>query len=444
MKRIAFLMLMLAGFALHAQKQAKPNLGKAYSLLSEGKVAEAKGIVDAATTYEKTMNDGKTYYYRGLVYTTIDTSSNEQVHALDPNAFQIAMKSFAKADSMAGKNEYFVQPGGGLPEMKSIQMERLANYYLDKSIKKFQADEPDYNGSLEVLDKSRAVFEKQIKGPYQNDTLAYYVGAIVASQTENPEKTMDYANKYVEKGGKSRDIFLVMYQTYATGPQENLEKAMEVVNKAKKALPNDTMWPKIEIELLINAGKAQQAKSGLEDALRQNPNDKLLHFYLGIVNSKLADVSRAKVDSVINAAGGKITPKNQSLVASLNNESTPYLEAARKSYQEALRLDPTYFEAQFQLANTYLVEVDKTVKEYNATGNTAADSKRRSELIQQRTKKAEVAIPYLEKAEQMKAPDKDGQIEVLQKLSLLYYFTADDKNTNRINKKLKDLGVSDE
>jgi hypothetical protein len=84
------------------------------------------------------------------------------------------------------------------------------------------------------------------------------------------------------------------------------------------------------------------------------------------------------------------------------------------------------------------------VKEYNATGNTAADSKRRSELIQQRTKKAEVAIPYLEKAEQMKAPDKDAQVEVLQKLSLLYYFTADDKNTNRINKKLKDLGVSDE
>jgi tetratricopeptide (TPR) repeat protein len=119
------------------------------------------------------------------------------------------------------------------------------------------------------------------------------------------------------------------------------------------------------------------------------------------------------------------------------------LEGARKSFEEALRIDPAYFEAQFYLANTYLLAVDKTSKTLSATGNTPKDSKRRSELVQQRVKESEIALPYLEKAEKMKAPDKDTEIEVLQKLALLYYYTADDKNAARVAKKLKDLGVEE-
>jgi hypothetical protein len=62
MKRITLLMLMLATVVVYAQKPVKPNLNKVPTLWKEGKLAEAKEMVDAATTYEKTMNDGKTYY----------------------------------------------------------------------------------------------------------------------------------------------------------------------------------------------------------------------------------------------------------------------------------------------------------------------------------------------------------------------------------------------
>jgi hypothetical protein len=63
--------------------------------------------------------------------------------------------------------------------------------------------------------------------------------------------------------------------------------------------------------------------------------------------------------------------------------------------------------------------------------------------VQQRVKQSELAIPFLEKVEKMEHPDKDSEIEVLQKLSLLYYYVADDKNVARIDKKLKALGVTD-
>lgn len=409
MKRILFLLLMLSTVVAFAQKQAKPNINKALNSWKEGKLSEAKEIIDAATTYEKTMNDGKTWYYRGLIYSTIDTTSNEQFKSLDPNPLKVAVESFAKAKSL-GKagTDYFIQDANALPQTQTTQLELLANYYLDKGLRAFQ-DDADNAKSLELLKKSKSVFESGVLTPYRNDTLAYYVEALVAQQTDSLDLAIESANKYFEKGGKSRDMYTIMYQIYYQGPKEDKTKALEVVRTARKLFPSNPDYPKMEIGLLIDMGKIEEAKSGLEEAIKTEPGNKILHFYLGYANTR--------------------TDNN---------------EGARKHFQEAIKLDPTYFEAQFYLANTYLVDVDKTSKDLQNVPNTAAYSKKRSELIQKRVKESEIAIPFLEKAEKMQAPDKDSQIEVLQKLGQLYYYTADDKNSARIEKKLKELGVTED
>src|SRR5690349_24761683 len=107
MNRILFI-LMLASVVTLAQKQQKPNINKALTLMKEGKLNEAKDMIDAATTYEKTMNDGKTWYYRGLIYSALDTTSNETYKALDPEPLKVALESFKKADQLGKKDtEYF-------------------------------------------------------------------------------------------------------------------------------------------------------------------------------------------------------------------------------------------------------------------------------------------------------------------------------------------------
>lgn len=407
MKRVIFLMLMLASATAFAQKQQKPNIGKALKAMQEGKLNEAKDIIDAATTYEKTMNDGKTWYYRGLIYASIDTTSNETFKALDPDPLKVALESFAKADEIGknDKNEYFIQaPGELVPVTKSQQLEILANYYLNKGINKYQ-DDQDMDASLAYLAKTKQVFENGTMKAYPNDTLTYYVEALVANQAEKPELAEASALRYLEKGGKSKDAYLILYQMYQA---QDKEKALELLRKARKAHPTNADFPKMEIGLLIDMNKIEEAKSGLEQEVKNEPNNKVLQFYLGYTLSKMDQ-----------------------------------LEASRQAFEKALAIDPGYFEAQFYLANTYLLAVDKTSKELSATGNTPKDSKRRSELVQQRVKHSETAIPYLEKAEKMKAPDKDSEIEVLQKLALLYYYTADDKNADRVAKKLKALGVEE-
>jgi tetratricopeptide (TPR) repeat protein len=409
MKRILFLLLMLGSAAAFAQKQAKPNINKALTAWKEGKFDEAKQIIDAATTYEKTMNDGKTWYYRGLIYASLDTTSNEQYKALEPNPLKVSMESFNKAKQMGKEGtEYFVQGADLLPVTQTIQLEGFANHYLNKGLRAFQED-GDNAQSLAYLNKTKTIFESGILSPYRNDTLTYYVEAIVAQQSDSLDLAIESANNYLEKGGTSKDIYNILYQIYYSGPKEDKNKALEVVRKGRAAFPANAEFPKMEIGLLIDMGKIEEAKAGLIEAIKKEPGNKILHFYLGYAYTKTDNTAEA-----------------------------------RKAFEEALKVDPAYWEAQFYLANTYLVDVDKTSKELSNVPNTPAYSKKRSELVQKRVRESETALTYLEKAENMKAPDKESEIELLQKLGQLYYYTADDKNSARVQKKLKALGVTEE
>ncbi len=406
MKRILFLMLMLVNIGVFAQKQQKPNINKALKAFQEGKLAEAKDMIDAATTYEKTMDDGKTWYYRGVIYAAIDTTSNEQFKALHPDALTVALESFEKADQM-GKagSEYFITDGTSvMPITKSQQVEMLANYYLDKGIKEFQ-DEGDYEASLRSLAKTQKVAEKAFKEkPYANDTLAYYVTALVAQQSDSLDLAVENANKYIEKGGKGKDAYLILYQIYSNGPKEDKEKALEVVRQGKKALPNNPDFPKLEIGLLIDMNKIDEAKTNLETALKSEPDNKILHFYLGYTNSR-----------------------------------TENLEEAKKNFNDALKIDPNYFDAQYYLAQLYLIDANKIRDEMKSLGMSAADKKKAAALDKQLVEKFKIALPYWERAEQLNPKD----IDVLERLRTIYYYLGDDAKETRVAKRLKELGAEE-
>ena len=405
MKRVLVLVFVLPALVF-AQKPVKPNLNKALASWREGKLDEAKEIIDLATTYEKTMGDGKTWYYRGLIYASMDTTSNEAYKSLATDPLKTSIESFAKAETLQTKagSDYFLPPDATspMPVTKTQQVQNLANIYLQQGIDKVQND--DFEGSVTSLEKCAAVFDNTLK-TYENDTLAYYVLALAAMNAEMYDKVDPAVKKYYEKGGKSKDGYILMYQIY-TGAKEDKEKALAVVREAKATLPDNTDFPRMEIGLLIDLNRTEEAKVGLENAVAKNPDDKILRFYLGYTYGQLKDNANAE-----------------------------------KQYNEALRIDPTYFEAQYYLAQIYLAEVDNLTKEINNLGISAADNKRKPQLYQDRVKACETAIPYMEKVEKMKAPSTESQIEVLEKLQMLYYYVADDAKEKVVKQKLKALGA---
>jgi tetratricopeptide (TPR) repeat protein len=383
---------MLVTVAAYAQKAPKPNINKALSSWKEGKLDEAKSMIDLATTYEKTMNDGKTWYYRGLIYASLDTTSNETYKSLAPDAFKTALESFAKADQLAnGKNEYFVQDASGLPQLKSQQMTVWANSYLNKGANFYQ--EEDYKGAIENFEKVQQILP--------NDTTAFFYSGFAANQSEEYDKALEHFAKYIEKGGKSSDAYSLMINIYS-GPKEDKEKALSVVREAKAKFPKNADFPKVEIGLLIDLKRIDEAKSGLEAAIQKEPNNKVLHFYLGYTN------------------------------ASLNK-----LDDAKKNYEDALKIDPQYFEAQLYLAKLMYNDAAVIKKEMANLGISAADKKKKLEMDKVLVDKLKVALPYWEKAEKLNPSDQ----EVLDVLYAIYADLDMQDQMKRIQSRYKQLGI---
>jgi len=187
-----------------------------------------------------------------------------------------------------------------------------------------------------------------------------------------------------------------------SGPRENKEEALKLVREAKAKFPNNTDFPKVEIGLLIDLKRIDEAKTGLEAAVKKEPNNKILHFYLGYANANM----------------------NQN-------------EAAKKNYEDALRLDPKYFEAAFYLAKLMYTDAANLKKEMASLGISAADRKKKFEIDKVLVDKLKLALPYWEAAEKINPNDQ----EVLDMLFSIYRDLGMEEQTKRIEKRFKELGL---
>ena len=371
--------------------QKKPNINRALNAFKAGKLDEAKQIIDAATTYEKTMDKGDTWYYRGLIYAAIETSSNEAYKSLAPDAFDVALESFDKAEQMSdGKSEYNIIGANGLPILKPQQMEIWASTYINMGATQYQQD--DIEGALENFEKTSKILP--------DDTTAYFYSAIVANSLEKYDVSYDKFRAYIDKGGTSPDAYSMMLNLL-NGPLDNKEKALELVREARQKFPDHADFGKVEIGTLIDMGKIEEAKTGLEEAVKKEPDNKILHFYLGYVNSSLGNS-----------------------------------EAAIKSYEEALRIDPNYFDAQLLVAKEMYKPAEKIKREMANLGISAADRKKKLELDSQLVEKLKLALPYWEKAEKMNPTE----TEVLDALSSIYGDLGMTAQAQRIEQRYKELG----
>ncbi len=392
MKRVTLLLLMLAAVSVYAQKTVKPNLNKALSAWKEGKLDEAMTIIDLATTYEKTMNDVKTWYYRGLIYASIDTTSNETFKALSPDAFAIAIESFNKADEMNGAGkELFIQDDLGLPILKSQQMAYWGINYLNQGASYYQEDE---------LEKAVQSFEKA-QAVQPTDTLAYFYAGFAANSLEDYDKAIAAFQKYIELGGESLDAYLSIINTYS-GPKEDKEEALKWVRLAKPKFPDNADLPKVEIGLLIDLKRIDEAKTGLVSAIKSEPDNKILHFYLGYTNSSLE-----------------------------------LFEEAKKNYEAALKIDPQYFEAQLYLAKLMYKDALEIKVAMSNLGISAEDKKKRFELDGKLVEKLELALPYWERAEKINPDDQ----EVLDTLYSIYTDLDLQPQLKRVREREKELGM---
>lgn len=386
---------MIMPFVVLAQKPIKPSIPKAERALRNGEYAEAKDIIDATVSNEKFAKNAKAWYLKGLIYAAIDTTKNEAAKSLVAEPFPIAKESFEKAYALDPDNGSFINGPEGFPMLTDQVNAYLAQSYFEKGIKAYQ-DDKDYKEAFKQVERTLYFVP--------NDTsILMNAGIFFAPSADEHEKSIQYLNKYLEQGGTSTDAYTMLFSVYRDELKDN-DKALEVVKKAMKAHPKNSEFPKYELDMYVRMGKLVDAKEAMEKQAASDPTDAETRYFLGVINQRLDD----------NAT-------------------------ARKWYDEAVKIDPQYFEPRLAIAELVHLDAKKVKQEMNQLGITAEDKKKRFELDKTLVENLKKALPYWEAAEKI-SPDDE---KVLDNLYSIYSDLDMRPQMARIEKKMKALGLWD-
>ena len=389
MKKIVIAALLALPSIAFAQKEVKPNINKALNALKTGKYDEAKSMIDAATTYEKTMNDGKTWFYRGLIYGALDTTS---AYKSTEDLTTVAATSFKKAEELSGgkASTYFIQDANGGMLLYDQAKSSISQRYLYNGDKLFATDQ---------FKEALILFEKGITYT-DGDTVFYQYAGYAAYNAEERKKASEYLRKYVEKGGRQTQALtmapLLEYE------DKNFEQALADARAVLKVLPAQKDMKIVELNSLIELKRYDEASKLLETNLAKNPNDAQENYLLGMLNNELGKEDEAK-----------------------------------KNFENAVKADPKHLEASLALARFAYKDAKEIKDEMNKLSISAADKKKRYELDDIYVSKLKTVLPYWEKCEKLKPDDQT----VLDALYLMYSDLDNKAGLARIEKRYKELGV---
>lgn len=376
---VAFAVLLsLAGFA-----QKPPKINQANTSREKGDLATAKDIIDQAIVHEKTKDNGKTWYYRGLIYATLDTTSNPQYAGMKAGALQEAMAAFKKADEIdpEGKN-YYTTGEMGLPILKEQQVGGYYGYYYNIAVEAFQTEK--YPEAVAAFESSYTIMP--------SDTNSYINAAYAAHSGELYEQAVKNYKLSIENGAESKDLYN-NYVSILAYSLDKKEEALNVVNEALKKFPNDGVLQKTRINLFIQLDRIKDAKEDLLAAIAAEPGNATLYFTLGVLNEEIKD-----------------------------------LPAAVDAYKKAIEIDPNQYESNFNYGVLLINEANDVIKESNSLGLSKADMKKAEQLEPVIKDKLRAAMPQWERVYEIKPTDKTA-IE-----TLAYIYTQ-----LRINDKAKKM-----
>jgi tetratricopeptide (TPR) repeat protein len=260
------------------------------------------------------------------------------------------------------------------------------------------------------------------------DTLYLYYAASSAVNAQDFDASLDY---YLQL--KNLGFSGVSMNYYATNTETNVEEVFgdkATRDFAVKTLKSHTN-PKNEksdskraeivknIALIyVSQGKDEMALAAMADARKENPDD--LGLLLSEANVYLKMGNREKFKMLMEEATAK-DPNNAELQYNLGVLAAEggNLEESKKYYNKALSIDPKYVDAYNNLAVVILGEEAKLVEEMNGLGTSSADNRRYDELKSQRADLYREAIPYLEKALELRNTNIDAARTLMNIYSVL-------------------------
>lgn len=361
----AFLMITSSVFCLSIF-YAQPNkLVTGYGYLRDGELDKAKENIDAASVHEKTKNRAKTWAYKGQVYLQIGLSTNEEYKKLEEYPFEIMFESYKKGKEIGGSEWEMFEKDANSHILLGSNMafnqgvEAYNNKDYKKAIRKFKT-------SIDLKSSNGIV-----------DSLAFYNLALAQDENGDADDAIESYKKCIEINYQVEDCYQnILYIYLAEGKDPN-----KLVNEALAKFPNSPIIISGYTNYLLRSGDYINAKKQVEKLLQIQPNSYNYHYTLGVINQQLAD----NIEAVNN-------------------------------YNQAIKLNPDYFDAYYNLGALYFNE---GVELNNLISDSDFDETKLEKLNQELNGKFKKSITYLEKAHQLEPNDRNTMFSLVQIYSKL-------------------------
>ena len=360
MKKVMILLaVLLTANVMMAQKKDRTD---AYMYNRNGQYEKAMISIEKCVNHEQFMgmkpNDqSQAWLYRASIYQNILQSGDEELIAKAPNALEIVYESLMNCM----KNPEFLQD----PQNKQEIYQRVGNvmntYYTQGAdlynAGKFAEATPMFKKAYDIA--------KSLGSQDANDMLN--LAATSALRAQDYETALAYFTELKDNGVDSVDLYKHLAACY--NGMGNAEQAMAMINAGLEKNPSDAGLILEKVNAYLKEGKGAEAVEDLNRLRELDPENAQLLFVLGTI------------------------------YGDENNKDIYDAEKALKYYEDALKINPSYYDATYNIGVLYTAMANDYIKQANEiTGISKKELEQYDGLMEQANELLRTGLPYLKQA----------------------------------------------
>lgn len=351
MKQLTFLisLVLLISIGLNAQTNKRTS---AYMYLQNGQLDKAKESIDEAIVHEKTSVDAKTWLYRGQIYYQLATGNFPMFNNLAENAPNIAYESLLNAKKYDAKEKY--------DDEISQYLSLLVQVFYVEGGTNFQ--EQNYGGAIEDFKKA---YEISLANDVIDTVAAFNIG-MAGVLSDNPAVAAEYLEVCVDV--QFDDPRVYTFYNRSAKQLGDTTRAFEIIKMGRERYPNELSLLLEEAQLYLETDQKDLLLESLMKAVEADPGNANLYFLIG----KTYDDKKEYI-------------------------------TAEEYYKKAAEAKPDFFEAYYNIGAIYVNQAAEMQAQANDLPLNETD--KYNELTEKAGEYLMQAVPYLEKALEVKPDD---------------------------------------
>ena len=368
MKKVMILLVIaLTANVMMAQKKDRTD---AYMYNKNGQYAKAMASIEKCINHDqflgmKPNEQSQAWLYRAAIYQNIIQSDDENLKAQVPNALEIVYESLMKCL----ENESFCADEQNQMEIGMRIASVMTAYYT-------QGADAYNNGQFA---QAAPLFKKAYDiaaslGGGEQATEMLNLAATAALRAEDYNTALEYYNELKGNGKETAELYRHLASCYNGLGQS--EQAMEMINAGLALDPGDANLILEKVNAYLKEGKGAEAVADLQKLHELDPENAQLLFVLGTI------------------------------YGDENNKDVFDTEKAKQYYEQALAINPNYYDAIYNIGVLYTTMANKFIEQANdITGFSKAEQEQYNNLIEQANDLLRTGMPYLKQAYEAQPSD---------------------------------------